>query len=93
MASLEEPLVFVVLSFEGPDAYARAGGLGARVTELSQTLARASFETHLFFVAILICLATRPARAVGSTCIAGAMARFELDWPDREVRRARGGSG
>lgn len=41
---------FIVLSFEGPDAYARAGGLGARVTELTEALARAGHETHLFFV-------------------------------------------
>jgi glycosyltransferase involved in cell wall biosynthesis len=42
--------VFVLLSFEGPDAYARVGGLGARVTELATALAEAGYETHLFFV-------------------------------------------
>lgn len=42
--------VFVLLSFEGPDAYARVGGLGARVTELAAALAEAGHETHLFFV-------------------------------------------
>lgn len=42
--------VFVLLSFEGPDAYARVGGLGARVTELAAALAEAGYETHLFFV-------------------------------------------
>lgn len=42
--------VFVVLSFEGPDAYARAGGLGVRVTELTRALASRGFETHLYFV-------------------------------------------
>lgn len=42
--------VFVVLSFEGPDAYARAGGLGVRVTELTRALADQGFETHLYFV-------------------------------------------
>lgn len=41
---------FVLLSFEGPDAYARAGGLGSRVTELSQALADNGYETHIFFV-------------------------------------------
>ena len=42
--------VFVILSFEGPDRYAQAGGLGVRVTQLSRTLAEHGFETHLFFV-------------------------------------------
>ncbi len=42
--------VFVILSFEGPDSYSLAGGLGVRVTNLSQTLAREGFPTHLFFV-------------------------------------------
>jgi glycosyltransferase involved in cell wall biosynthesis len=41
---------FVVLSFEGPDAYCRAGGLGVRVTELTRALAQRGFETHLYFV-------------------------------------------
>src|SRR3990167_8295723 len=39
---------FVLLSFEGPDRYSRAGGLGSRVTELSRALAGMGFETHLF---------------------------------------------
>jgi len=42
--------IFVLLSFEGPDSYSLAGGLGVRVTNLSQTLARDGFTTHLFFV-------------------------------------------
>ena len=42
--------VFVVLSFEGPDIYSQAGGLGVRVTELSRALAQMGYETHLFFV-------------------------------------------
>lgn len=41
---------FHILSFEGPDAYARAGGIASRVTGLSQTLAKAGFATHLWFV-------------------------------------------
>lgn len=41
---------FIVLSFEGPDAYARAGGLGVRVTELSRALADAGYPVHLVFV-------------------------------------------
>lgn len=45
-----EAPVFVVLSFEGPDAYAQAGGLGTRVSGLTRAIAEAGFETHLFFV-------------------------------------------
>lgn len=45
-----ENTVFVILSFEGPDIYSQAGGLGIRVTHLSQTLARDGFPTHLFFI-------------------------------------------
>jgi glycosyltransferase involved in cell wall biosynthesis len=41
--------VFVVLSFEGPDEYSQAGGLGVRVKGLSRTLAQLGYETHLFF--------------------------------------------
>ena len=41
---------FVVLSFEGPDRYSQAGGLGTRVTELSRALAQAGFTTHLIFI-------------------------------------------
>lgn len=42
--------VFVLLSFEGPDAYSSAGGLGTRVTGLAFALAEEGYETHLFFV-------------------------------------------
>jgi len=42
--------VFIILSFEGPDRYSLAGGLGVRVTNLSQALSQAGFPTHLFFV-------------------------------------------
>jgi glycosyltransferase involved in cell wall biosynthesis len=45
-----ERALFVVLSFEGPDGYARAGGLGVRVTELSRTLADAGYDVHVVFV-------------------------------------------
>lgn len=41
---------FVVLSFEGPDPYCRAGGLGVRVTELTRALASHGFATHMYFV-------------------------------------------
>jgi alpha-amylase len=42
--------VFSLLSFEGPDGYAQAGGLGVRISHLAETLARQGFKTHLFFV-------------------------------------------
>src|ERR1051325_10897679 len=45
-----ERTVFIVLSFEGPDAYSRAGGLGVRVSELSRALADAGYPVHLLFV-------------------------------------------
>jgi alpha-amylase len=41
---------FCILSFEGPDPYALAGGLGVRVQHLSQTLAARGWETHVLFV-------------------------------------------
>src|SRR5262245_14917891 len=41
---------FHILSFEGPDDYARAGGIASRVAGLSEALAEAGFETHLWFV-------------------------------------------
>jgi glycosyltransferase involved in cell wall biosynthesis len=41
---------FHVLSFEGPDAYARAGGLASRVDGLTESLATLGFETHLWYV-------------------------------------------
>lgn len=45
-----EQVLFAVLSFEGPDRYSQAGGLGVRVTHLAETLARRGFLTHQFFV-------------------------------------------
>ena len=41
--------VFVLLSFEGPDEYSQAGGLGVRIKHLSRTLAQLGYETHVFF--------------------------------------------
>jgi hypothetical protein len=41
---------FHLLSFEGPDAYSRAGGLATRVEGLTNTLAELGYETHLWFV-------------------------------------------
>ncbi len=42
--------LFALLSFEGPDQYSHAGGLGTREKELSRALAGLGHETHLFFV-------------------------------------------
>jgi glycosyltransferase involved in cell wall biosynthesis len=41
---------FILLSFEGPDRYSLAGGLGMRVAELSLALASAGYRTHVVFV-------------------------------------------
>lgn len=41
---------FAIVSFEGPDEYSRAGGLGVRVRDLSEALAAQGFRTHLFFI-------------------------------------------
>jgi glycosyltransferase involved in cell wall biosynthesis len=41
---------FVILSFEGPDRYSLAGGLGVRVNHLSCTLSNMGFRTHVFFI-------------------------------------------
>jgi hypothetical protein len=42
--------LFVILSCEGPDRYAQAGGPGTRVTQLGAAPAGCGYETHLFFV-------------------------------------------
>jgi glycosyltransferase involved in cell wall biosynthesis len=41
---------FHILSFEGPDAYSKAGGIASRVSGLVRALADAGYETHLWFV-------------------------------------------
>lgn len=41
---------FHVLSFEGPDGYARAGGIASRIDGLTRALAELGYETHLWFV-------------------------------------------
>jgi glycosyltransferase involved in cell wall biosynthesis len=41
---------FHVLSFEGPDPYARIGGLETRVSGLCEALVHAGHETHLWFI-------------------------------------------
>jgi glycosyltransferase involved in cell wall biosynthesis len=43
-------IMFVILSFEGPDRYSFAGGLAVRVTNLCNTLSDNGFLTHLFFI-------------------------------------------
>jgi glycosyltransferase involved in cell wall biosynthesis len=45
-----ENTLFVILSFEGPDVYSTAGGLGTRVSELSEALATQGYTTHLIFI-------------------------------------------
>ena len=42
--------LFVIVSFEGPDLWSQAGGLGVRVTNLSETLAELGYEVHVFFI-------------------------------------------
>ena len=44
------PIEFHILSFEGPDPYARAGGIASRINGLMHALVREGFETHLWFV-------------------------------------------
>jgi glycosyltransferase involved in cell wall biosynthesis len=41
---------FVLVSFEGPDCYSLAGGLGVRMQNLSRSLAEIGFTTHLFYI-------------------------------------------
>ncbi|MDD9936761.1 MAG: glycosyltransferase family 4 protein [Myxococcales bacterium] len=41
---------FHILSFEGPDPYATVGGLGTRVSGLTEALATLGHQTHLWFV-------------------------------------------
>lgn len=45
-----ENTLFVLLCFEGPDVYSIAGGLGTRVSELSEALAVQGYTTHLIFI-------------------------------------------
>lgn len=50
MRSMPANSLFHLLSFEGPDPYARAGGIATRITGLAQALAAAGGETHLWYV-------------------------------------------
>src|SRR6266576_1386744 len=45
-----ENTLFVLLCFEGPDVYSTAGGLGTRVSELSEALAIQGYTTYLIFI-------------------------------------------
>jgi len=47
---IAENTQFHVLSFEGPDAYSRIGGLETRVSGLCQALVAAGHEAHLWFI-------------------------------------------
>ena len=47
---LPENVEFVLLSFEGPDPYSKAGGLGVRMSNLGRTLASLGYLTHLIFI-------------------------------------------
>jgi glycosyltransferase involved in cell wall biosynthesis len=47
---LPNQVEFVLLSFEGPDPYSKAGGLGVRITNLAHYLSSLGFQTHLIFV-------------------------------------------
>src|SRR4051812_46118568 len=49
-AATNSPQQFHLLSFEGPDPYARAGGIASRITGLAQALAASGLTTHLWFI-------------------------------------------
>jgi glycosyltransferase involved in cell wall biosynthesis len=42
--------LFILVSFEGPDPYSQAGGLGVRMTGLAHSLVDLDYETHQFFI-------------------------------------------
>jgi len=42
--------IFIIVSFEGPDVYSLAGGLGSRITYLTNTLAEMGFQVHHIFI-------------------------------------------
>jgi glycosyltransferase involved in cell wall biosynthesis len=50
LAITPQNTIFVSLCFEGPDVYSTAGGLGTRVTELTESLVELGYTTHLIFV-------------------------------------------
>ena len=50
MDIIPENTIFIVLSFEGLDVYSMAGGLGTRVTYLTNTLTQMGFQVHHIFL-------------------------------------------
>jgi glycosyltransferase involved in cell wall biosynthesis len=47
---MERRLQVHILSFEGPDDYARAGGIASRVAGLAEALGHAGSDAHLWFI-------------------------------------------
>ncbi len=47
---MPDQVEFVLLSFEGPDPYSQAGGLGIRITNIAEWLASQGYYTHLIFI-------------------------------------------
>lgn len=45
-----EAVKYLLLAFEGPDPYSRAGGLATRLVGLGAALAEAGYETHHVFI-------------------------------------------
>ena len=45
-----ENIVFVLMSFEGPDKYSLVGGLGTRIMELARVISEENYKVHTFFV-------------------------------------------
>lgn len=48
--TFRDSAVFVVISFEGPDLWSQAGGLGVRVTGLAEALAATGNDVHVFYI-------------------------------------------
>ena len=48
--TFRDSAVFVIISFEGPDRWSQAGGLGVRVTGLADALADRGHDVHVFFI-------------------------------------------
>ena len=73
-----QDIQFHVLSFEGPDGYARAGGIASRVTGLTKALAGAGFDTHLWFVG--------DPELQGHECVEGVRLHRWCQWLSRHHR-------
>ena len=50
MGVAPENTIFIILCFEGPDNYSMAGGLGDKITCLTNTLADMGFTVHHIFI-------------------------------------------